>query len=459
MDYFTAAKIGSFPIVKYCRLTYQQFELKPWGKFRLQHRLHPTLTYDIDKIKSGQILMMRWKLFMKESFLLDPKIIFLNHGSFGAAPRPVLAAYQNWQMQLERQPVQFITREMLPALKQARQALGSYLNADADDLVFIPNATFGVNIIARSFQLEPGDEILTTDHEYGACENVWQFVGQKNGTILLKQPIPLPLASPAEIAEQFWVGVTPKTKVIFISHITSPTAVRLPVEIICKQAREAGILTVIDGAHAPGQISLDLIAIAPDFYIGNCHKWMLSPKGAGFLYTRRELQSLVEPLVISWGWGENSSFTSGSKYLDYLEWSGTNDPSAYLSVPEAIQFQEENNWPEVQNKCQEILSKGIQSINQITGLNSVYTTGSAPFVQMAIVRLPPVRDISGFQAQLYQQFNIEVPCIQWRDQQFIRISIQGYNTKHDMDALVYAVKKLLPKHKVWGFSKPPSVPG
>ena len=265
---------------------------------------------------------------MKEHYLLDPAFIFLNHGSFGATPCSVMETYQAWQIRLERQPVQFISRELLPALKQARQTLGKYLNADADDLVYIPNATFGVNIIARSLQLEPGDEILTTDHEYGACENVWKFASQKNGTILVKQPIPLPLASPANIVKQLWRGVTAKTRVIFISHITSPTAVRMPVEIICKKAREARILTVIDGAHAPGQIPLNLTGMEPDFYLGNCHKWMQSAKGAGFLYARRELQPLLDPLVISWGWGENASFTSGSQFLDYFEWAGTNDPSA-----------------------------------------------------------------------------------------------------------------------------------
>jgi len=381
---------------------------------------------------------------MKEHYLLDPEIIFLNHGSFGATPRPVLEAYQNWQFRLERQPVQFLTREIWDELKRARQTLGNYLNADADDLVYIPNATYGVNIIARSLRLEPGDEILTTDHEYGACENVWKFVGQESGTTLVKQSISLPMASPAIIAEHFWQGVTPKTKVIFISHITSPTAVCIPVEIICKKAREAGILTVVDGAHAPGQIPLDLIAMEPDFYLGNCHKWMQSPKGAGFLYTRREVQPLLDPLVVSWGWGESLSYTVGSKYLDYFEWSGTHDPSAYLSVPAAIQFQAEHHWPAIQERCQQILVDGLKRIGKLTGLESIYSDQATPFVQMAVVRLP---QISAFQRELLQQYSIEVPCINWNGQHFIRISVQAYNTEEDIDALVDAVDVLLPQHK------------
>jgi isopenicillin-N epimerase len=385
---------------------------------------------------------------MKEHYLLDPEIIFLNHGSFGATPRPVLEAFQNWQVRLERQPVQFLGREIWDELKKARQILGDYLSANADDLVYIPNATFGVNIIARSLQLKPGDEILTTDHEYGACENVWKFVGQKSGLVLVKQSIPLPLTSPIEVAEQFWQGITPKTKVIFISHITSPTAVCMPVEIICKKAREAGILTVIDGAHAPGQISLDLTDMEPDFYLGNCHKWMQSSKGAGFLYTCRELQSLLDPLVVSWGWGENSSFTTGSKYLDYFEWSGTHDPSAYLSVPAAIQFQADHDWPAIQELRRQILADGLKRIDKLTGLESVYSDRAAPFVQMAVVRLPRVREIPALQRELFQRYSIEVPCIEWNGQHFIRISIQAYNTEEDMDALVTAVEELLPQHKV-----------
>jgi len=384
---------------------------------------------------------------VKAHYFLDPEVIFLNHGSFGATPRTVIAAYQEWQLRLERQPVKFITRELLPELKKARQILGDYVNADADNLVYIPNATFGVNIIARSLQLEAGEEILTTDHEYGACENVWNFISQKKGATFIKQSIPLPLASPADISEYFWQGVTSRTRVIFISHITSPTAGRLPVEMICKRARDAGILTIIDGAHAPGQISLDLSGIDADFYIGNCHKWLQSPKGAGFLYTQRALQPLLEPLVISWGWGEGSTFTSGSKYLDYFEWMGTNDPSAYLCVPAAIQFQEQHHWPAVRQRCQQILADGLRRIDELTGLESAYSVRAAPFVQMGVVRLPQMREIFAFQRELYEQYRIEVPCIEWNDQHFMRISVQGYNTAQDVDALVAALGTLLHQHQ------------
>jgi len=337
---------------------------------------------------------------------------------------------------------------MLGELENARQILGKFLSASGDDLVFVPNVTFGVNLLARSLQLKPGDEILASDHEYGACANIWTFIAQKTGSTFIRQPILLPLDSPKKVADQFWAGITPKTKVIFISHITSPTAQRMPLALICERARQAGILTIIDGAHAPGQIQVHLGLIDPDFYVGNCHKWLLSPKGAGFLYTRRELQDLVEPLVVSWGWGKNAPYTTGSRYIDYLEWWGTNDPSAYISVPSAIQFMEEHDWVSVQKRCHRLLKDSIQRINELTGLDSIYSEDAQMFSQMAIAALPPIKDLSEFQNQLYQQYNIEIPCIHWNGGDFIRISVQGYNTTADIDILTNALIELLPQHSL-----------
>ena len=209
---------------------------------------------------------------LKESFLLDPDVIFLNHGSYGATPRPVFESYQNWQRRLERQPVLFLGRELPALMREARAALGEYLNATADDLVYIPNATHGINIVARSLRLGTGDEVLTTDHEYGACDYAWEFHCEKTRAQYIHQPTPLPVQSEEEIVEQFWRGVTPQTKVIYFSHITSSTALQLPVEEICRRARERNILTIIDAAHAPGQIPVDLQALGADIIFGNCHK-------------------------------------------------------------------------------------------------------------------------------------------------------------------------------------------
>ena len=382
---------------------------------------------------------------LKEHFLLDPEVVFLNHGSFGATPRPVFEAYQNWQRKLEHQPVRFLIRDLFPRLEQTRQVLASRLNAGHNDLVYIPNATFGVNLVARSLNLQPRDEILTTNQEYGACDNTWEFICQKTGASYIHQPISLPVTSHASIVEEFWKGVTPRTKMIFISHITSQTALRMPVETLCGMARERGILTLVDGAHAPGQISLNLAEIGADFYVGNCHKWLLSPKGAGFLHTRPEYQESLDPLVVGWGWGENSPFTTGSPYIDKLEWLGTKDPAAYLSVPAAIQFQKDHNWPQIRKECHQLLKRTVQRACQITELPSVYPQEDGLYHQMAIIPLPPIEDLPGFKEAFYKQYKIEIPTIEWQGRQFLRISVQGYNTGKDLEIFLEALEVLLPQ--------------
>ncbi|MCB9433031.1 MAG: aminotransferase class V-fold PLP-dependent enzyme [Ardenticatenaceae bacterium] len=376
----------------------------------------------------------------RDLFLLDPDVVFLNHGSFGATPRPVFEVYQAWQRQIERQPVKFIGRELTGYLQTARHALGTYLHVQGDDLVYIPNATFGVNIVARALSLTADDEVLTTDHEYGACDRVWRFVSQKKGFRYVRQPIPLPAPSPEEIVEQLWQGVTPRTKIIYLSHITSATALRLPVEAICHRAREAGILTLVDGAHAPGQIPLDLTSMGADFYTGNCHKWLSAPKGSAFLYARREVQPLLEPLVVSWGW--ESERPSGSNFLDHLEYLGTDDLSSYLSVPAAIQFQADHNWSQVQQQCHELAKSTLAQLCQLTGLNPLYPADNRFFQQLVIAPLPPT-DLDVLKRRLYDEYRVEVPLISWNGHQFIRVSVQAYNTPADIEVLLTALDALL----------------
>ena len=399
---------------------------------------------------------------IKELFLLDPDVIYLNHGSFGACPRPVFEVYQKWQSKLEQQPVRFMGRELDAHLTEARHALGEYIHADPDEVVYVPNATQGVNIVARSLGdpsdddsqgrfLQPGDEILTTDHEYGACDNTWEYVCRQVGSIYKHQSIPLPVSSQEEIVEQFWEGVTPKTRVIFLSHITSPTAMRMPVEVICKRARKAGILTVVDGAHAPGQIQIDMHAISADFYAGNCHKWMMSPKGAGFLFTRREAQHLIKPLVVSWGYGNKPQSTNmaGSNlpkqptYINYLQWTGTRDPASYLSVPSAIRFMEEYHWDDIRQECNQLLTTAIHEICNLTGLQPVYPYGETFYRQMAIIPMQPNQDLNNLKNRLYDEYHIEVPLIQWKEKPFIRLSVQGYNTPEEIGVFIKALGHLL----------------
>lgn len=380
---------------------------------------------------------------LSRSFLLDHTIHFLNHGSFGACPIPVFDSYQSWQRRLERQPVLFLGREMMALDHQARHALGAYLHTAAENLVFVPNATHGVNIIARSLVLSPGDEVLSSDHEYGACDHTWEFICKKTGATYNRKPIPLPASSSEEMAEQFWQGVTPHTKLIYLSHITSPTALRLPVEAICARARHAGIITLIDGAHAPGQIDLDLDSIGADFYVGNCHKWMLSPKGAGFLYARPEMQRLVEPLIVSWGYHATPQTTSGSQFLDYLGWTGTNDPAASLSVPAAIQFMQEHNWDQVRQDCHALLRQAIQRICAFMQMEPLYPLDSDLYHQMGIAPLPSNTELSTLKTRLYDEHRVEVPLIDWNGQKFVRISVQGYNTQGDLDALYDGLRELI----------------
>ena len=380
---------------------------------------------------------------LKSLFLLDPTITFLNHGSFGATPRPVFEAYQAWQRRMEAQPVKFLGRELLDHLAAARQALGSYLNTAADNLVYIPNTTYGINVIARSLNLGPGDEVLTTNHEYGACDKTWSYWSQKRGFAYRQQPIAYPFPTHEAMVEALWQGVTDQTRVIFISHISSATAVLFPVQEICRRAREAGILTVVDGAHAPGQIDLDLSAIDADWYCGNLHKWLSAPKGAAFIYTRPDKQPLVEPFVVSWGWGEPKGHTSGSDYVDRLEYTGTDDYSAYLSVPAAIQFQAEQEWTAVRAHCHQQLRQAVAQASQLTHCPTPYPDDTY-YAQMAIVPLPPIHELGQLKQALYNQFRVEIPCITWAGHSFIRISFQGYNSLEDVAVLLAALEQLLP---------------
>jgi len=385
-------------------------------------------------------------MHLKELFLLDPEVVFLNHGSFGACPKEVFEAYQEWQRRLERQPVHFLGTEFAEHMRAARAALGGYLGAEADDLVFVPNATYGVNVIARSLDLQPGDEILTSDHEYGACDRTWTFVCRKRGATYRKQPIPYPAGTAVEILEQIWQGVTERTRLIFLSHITSPTAMTLPAAEICARARHAGILTLIDGAHAPGQIALDLQSVGADFYTGNCHKWMLAPKGAAFLYARREVQEMVKPLVVSWGWEldlPGSLKLPGSlRFIEEQEWRGTDDPSACLAVPAAIDFMRQHDWESVRPACHALVRQAISRIQELTGLPSAYQDEHS-YHMMAIAELPHQPDLPAFKARLYEEHRVEAPCIEWNGGHFIRISVQGYNDQRDIDKLIEAMRKLL----------------
>jgi isopenicillin-N epimerase len=379
---------------------------------------------------------------LRNLFYLRPGLVFLNHGSFGACPVPVLEEYQRWQKELEAQPVEFLGRRFDSLMRSAREPLAQYVNCDADDLVYVPNATTGLNIVARSLDLKPGDEILATDQEYGALERTWKFLCQKNGAIYRRQPIPIPVTTCDDWVEHFWSGVTPQTRVIFMSHISSGTALIFPIREIIRRARQAGIITIVDGAHAAGQIPLDLDNLGVDFYSSNAHKWMLSPKGSAFLFVRREIQPRVEPLVVSWGWEKEKP--GMSRFVDEQEWQGTKDIAAFLSVPAAIQFMREHDWEQVRVGCHELASYARLAITDLTGLAPLSPDSTEWYSQMVTLPLPPC-DPELLKTRLYDEYQIEVPIGSGNGQQFIRVSVQGYNTRADIDTLVAALEGLLPQ--------------
>jgi isopenicillin-N epimerase len=374
---------------------------------------------------------------VRDQFLLRPDVVYLNHGSFGACPKPVFAAYQNWQLELERQPVEFLFRRGDALLDQARAALGQYVGAPSpDDLIFVPNATTGVNIVARSLPLRAGDEVLGTSHEYGACEYAWQFACAKTGARYVRADLPLPLTTPEDFIEQFWSAVTPQTRVIFISHISSPTGLIFPIDEICRRARAAGILTVVDGAHAPGQVAVDIAALDPDFYTGNCHKWMCAPKGSAFLYARREHQLMLEPMIVSWGWTPESTF------VERHQWQGTRDIAAFLSVPAAIEFQAAHDWDRVRAECHALACETRDRLLEVPGVLPLTSRDDAWLGQMCAVILLPC-DAVTVKTRLYEEHCVEVPITEWQGSAVLRVSFQAYNTRADADALLDALGQVL----------------
>ena len=392
----------------------------------------------------------------KELFILDPQIIFLNHGSFGATPLPVFECYQSWQSELEKQPVAFLGRRAIALMEEARTKLVNYLGAQPDEIVYFPNPTTAINMVARNLSrkadhlasihgirtvLQPGDEILTTNHEYGAMERAWRYICRQTGARYVRQPIPLPLEAPEDFIEHFWQGVNQRTRVIFLSHITSPTALIFPVEAICERARQAGILSIVDGAHAPGQIEVNLQQVGADIYTGACHKWLCAPKGSAFLYVRRELQAWLDPLVISWGY--ESEQPSGSQFIDYHEWQGTRDLAAFLTVPSAIDFQAQHNWQRVRRECHSLAVQARHRINQY--LQQEALCSEQDFAQMFSIQLPEDCDLDKLKDRLYQEYAIEVPLLVWQDMKLLRVSIQAYNTTQEVEILLKALQELIEK--------------
>lgn len=344
-------------------------------------------------------------------FLLDPGVTFLNHGSHGACPAPVFARWQELQRELERNPVEFLSRRFDGLLEEARAELAAFVGARTEDLVFVPNATAGLNAVIRSLDLEPGDEVLTTRHEYGAVTRTWEFAGAT-----------LVHAEPDELAD----AIGPRTRAVSVSHITSPTALVLPVEEICAAARAAGVLSIVDGAHVPGQLPLDLERLGADVYAGNCHKWLSAPKGAGFLWARPEHQRWIEPLVVSWGYGPDRSFA------DRHGWQGTRDPTALLAVPAAIEAHRTLEREGELARCRALAASFHDRLPPV---------GATPAPQLWATEVA-TDDPDGLQRRLFDEHRIEVVVREWEGRSLLRVSIAPYNDAADVERLLDALATL-----------------
>lgn len=373
---------------------------------------------------------------------LDPSITFLNHGSFGACPIAVLEKQQQYRQQMERQPLQFLGTDMEPLLDEARRAIATFVGADSDDLVFVPNATTGVNAVLRSLKFQPGEELLTTNHEYNACRNALNYIAERENLQIVVAEIPFPLRSSSQILEPILSKISSRTRLALLDHVTSQTGLVFPLADLIQEFKQRGIETLIDGAHAPGMVPMNLRQLGATYYTGNCHKWLCSPKGAAFLYVQRDRQSEIHPLTISHG--ANANRSDRSRFHLEFDWMGTDDPTAYLCVPEAIQFVGSllpGGWAEVMTTNRAMAIAARETL--CTALNTAQPCPSEMLGSLAVVPLPD-GDWQTLHDALLRNYRIEVPIIPWgrsRGRQ-IRISAQIYNYPAQYEYLATALTEL-----------------
>ncbi|HEX2834542.1 MAG TPA: aminotransferase class V-fold PLP-dependent enzyme [Thermoanaerobaculia bacterium] len=373
---------------------------------------------------------------MKQHWTLDPNIIFLNHGSFGAAPRAVLEKQNEYRAQLEREPVRFFVREFEPLLDAARAELAAFLHADLDGLAFVPNATFGVNSVLRSLDLDLHDELLVTSQEYNASRNVLDYVATVAGAKVVVADIPFPIASPDVVLERVLEKVTSRTRLLLIDHVVSQTALILPIERLVRELRAKGIETLVDGAHAPGFLPLDLDSVGAAYYTGNLHKWVCAPKGAAFLWVRKDRRASIRPAVISHG--ANSPRRDRSRYLVEFDWIGTFDPSPWLCVPDALRFMASlvaGGWPALMRRNHQLALLGRDLL-----CHALHIERPAPDEMLGAMAALPLGagDAEALQNALLFDHGIEVPLMPWPSR-LLRISAQLYNEFSDYEELAKAL--------------------
>jgi isopenicillin-N epimerase len=382
---------------------------------------------------------------------LDPEVVFLNHGSFGACPREVLAHQAALRAEMEAEPVRFLSRELDDRLDAAREALADFLGADADDLAFVTNATSGVNAVVRSLPLAAGDELLITDHAYNACRNALEFVAARSGARVVVAAVPFPVASADSVVEAVLARVTPRTRLALLDHVTSPTGLVLPIERLIALLAERGIDVLVDGAHAPGMVPLNLATLGATYYSGNCHKWLCAPKGSAFLWVRRDRQADVRPLTISHG--ANRPKPGRSRFRVEFDWTGTSDPTAWLTVPKAIAYVGAllpGGWPAVMARNRALALEARRPLCAAAG--TALPCPDDMIGSLASVILPdgPPAEIGWrrpdpLQRRLFEAWGIEVPVMSWPapPRRLVRVSAQLYNTDDDVARLAAALAKEL----------------
>ena len=373
---------------------------------------------------------------VKQHWTLDPAITFLNHGSFGATPRVVLEQQSEYRAQLEREPVRFFVRELEPLLDAARAELAAFLNADPQGLAFVPNATTGVNAVLRSLDLDKFDELLVTTQEYNASRNALDYVAGIHGAKVVVADIPFPIASPGVVVERVLEKVTDRTRLLLIDHVTSQTALIFPLQQLVDELQQRGIDTLVDGAHAPGYLPLNLRELNAAYYAGNLHKWVCAPKGAAFLYVRENRRAGIRPAVISHG--ANALRRDRSRFLLEFDWTGTFDPTPWLCVPDALRFMASllpGGWPMIVHRNNELALRARDLLCETLRIEP--PAPDSMLGAMAAVPLPDC-DADALQDRLLFEHHIEVPLMPW-PKPLLRISAQLYNVFEDYEKLAEAL--------------------
>jgi isopenicillin-N epimerase len=402
---------------------------------------------------------------------LDPAITFLNHGSFGATPRDVLEAQRRWRDRMEAQPIQFLARDLPGLLAETRAQLGAFVGAHPDDLAFVTNATGAVNAVVRSLRFAPGDELLTDDHEYNATINVLRHVAERDGARVVVARIAFPSVSEDNVVDALLAAVTERTRLVLVSHVTSPTALVFPVERIVAALSERGVDTLVDGAHAPGMVPLDLDRLGAAWYTGNLHKWVCAPKGAAFLHARRDRQAGIRPSTISHGanavLGAPGNPGGSTRYRAEFDWQGTLDPTAWLAVTDALRFVGElvdGGWPEVMARNGELTLDARARLARVLGVDPATLPSPSMLGSMVALPLPssgPLAmagagssplDTDPLQQILLDRFRIEVPIYPWpvpaaespdAAMRLIRVSSAPHNGGDDAERLADSLQSLL----------------